>query len=75
MKEEAFLEYINQLLSTGEVAGLFTRDELDTVITDMRPVLKRERPGASAKLGCCAVMAQGGASGWQPCRELQLSGL
>lgn len=46
MKEEGFLEYVNQLLMTGEVAGLFPRDELDTILNDLRPAFKRECPGA-----------------------------
>ena len=46
MKEEGFLEYVNQLLMTGEVAGLFPRDELDAILNDLRPAFKRECPGA-----------------------------
>ena len=41
MKEESFLEYINQLLMTGEVAGLFAKDELDALLNDLRPSFKR----------------------------------
>ena len=37
---------MNQLLMTGEVAGLFPRDELDTILNDLRPAFKRECPGA-----------------------------
>ena len=40
IKEEAFLEYINQFLMTGQVAGLFTKEELDAMVNDMRPVAK-----------------------------------
>ncbi len=47
MKEEGFLEYINQLLMTGEVAGLFPRDELDAILNDLRPAFKKECPGAA----------------------------
>ena len=50
MKEEAFLEYINQLLMTGEVTGLFPKDELDTLINDIRPIYKAECPGRSSFL-------------------------
>ncbi len=42
VKEEGFLEYINQILSTGEVSGLFARDEQDTIVGDIRPIAKRE---------------------------------
>jgi len=45
VKEEGFLEYINQILMTGEVAGLFPKDEIDMIVNDMRPVMKREAPG------------------------------
>ena len=48
MKEEGFLEYVNQLLMTGEVAGLFPRDELDAIINDLRPAFKRDCPGAAS---------------------------
>ena len=51
IKEECFLEYINQLLMTGEVAGLFARDELDALLNDVRPIMKREAPGAHARGG------------------------
>ena len=44
VKEEAFLEYLNQILMTGAVAGLFPRDELDQIISDIRPIMKRESP-------------------------------
>lgn len=47
MKEEAFLEYINQVLMTGEVAGLFPKDELDLLLNDIRPIMKAESPGTS----------------------------
>ena len=45
VKEEGFLEYINQILMTGEVAGLFPKDELDLLVNDMRPIMKKEAPG------------------------------
>eukprot|EP00887_Chlorella_sp_A99_P001633 scaffold8.g1633.t1 len=46
VKDEAFLEYINQLLMTGEIAGLFPKDELDALLNDLRPTFKAECPGA-----------------------------
>ena len=46
MKEEGFLEYINQLLMTGEVAGLLPKEELESILNDVRPVFKRECFGA-----------------------------
>jgi dynein heavy chain len=45
VKEEGFLEYINNILTSGEVSNLFPRDEIDMITSDLRPVLKRERPG------------------------------
>jgi dynein heavy chain len=45
VKEEGFLEYINQILSTGEVSGLFAKDEVDAIIGDIRPVAKKEYKG------------------------------
>ena len=44
VKDEGFLEYINQLLMTGEVAGLFPKDELDVLLNDLRPIMKKESP-------------------------------
>ena len=45
IKDEAFLEYINQILSTGEVAGLFPREELDALLNDIRPLMRATEPG------------------------------
>jgi len=44
VKEEGFLEYINQILMTGEVAGLFPKDELDMIVNDIRPAMKKIEP-------------------------------
>jgi hypothetical protein len=63
VKEEGFLEYINQLLMTGEVAGLFPRDELDAILNDLRPAFKKECPGA-ASIAVPACTAARGARGW-----------
>lgn len=45
VKDEGFLEYINQILMTGEVAGLFAKDELDSIVNDVRPAMKLQSPG------------------------------
>ena len=45
VKEESFLEYINQILMTGEVAGLFPKDEQDMIVNDARGPYKKECPG------------------------------
>ncbi|CAK9824517.1 Dynein axonemal heavy chain 8 [Anthophora retusa] len=44
IKEEAFLEYINNILSVGEVANLFPADELDDILTIITPIMKAEDP-------------------------------
>lgn len=55
VKDESFLEYINQILMTGAVAGLFPRDEIDAIVQDVRPAMKRESPelarAAAAAIG------------------------
>ena len=44
IKEESFLEVINNLLSTGEVPGMYPKDEIEAVVGDMRAVAKKEAP-------------------------------
>lgn len=44
VKDEGFLEYINQILMTGEVAGLLPKDELDMIVNDIRPIMKAATP-------------------------------
>ena len=41
---EEFLEYINSLLMTGEVAGLFPKDEMNLMVADLRADFAKERP-------------------------------
>lgn len=41
IKEEGFLEYINNVLSSGVVAGLFARDEIDEICNDLVPIMKK----------------------------------
>ncbi|XP_034939850.1 dynein heavy chain 8, axonemal [Chelonus insularis] len=44
IKDEGFLEYLNNVLSVGEVANLFPKDELDEILTNLIPVMKAEDP-------------------------------
>lgn len=44
IKDEAFLEYINNVLSVGEIANLFPKDELDDIISLVTPIMKKEDP-------------------------------
>jgi dynein heavy chain len=41
---EDFLEYVNAILSTGEIAGLFTKDERDMMVSELRGPAKLEDP-------------------------------
>jgi dynein heavy chain, axonemal len=45
IKEEAFLEFINSILSTGEVAGLFPKDELSIMAAELRSDAIKNVPG------------------------------
>nr|WAW84836.1 axonemal dynein heavy chain C [Halisarca dujardinii] len=44
IKDEGFLEYMNNLLSSGEISGLFARDEVDEICGELIPVMKQEYP-------------------------------
>ena len=44
IKEEGFLEYLNNVLSSGEVSGLFAKDEIDEICGNLIPVMKKEFP-------------------------------
>ncbi|OHS96678.1 Dynein heavy chain family protein [Tritrichomonas foetus] len=45
VKEEAFLEFINNILTTGEIANLFSRDNYEALMGDMRPIFIKECKG------------------------------
>lgn len=44
IKDEAFLEYLNNVLSSGIMSNLFTRDETDEILQDLIPFMKKEHP-------------------------------
>ncbi|CDI77652.1 hypothetical protein EPH_0029460 [Eimeria praecox] len=44
IKSEGFLEYFNSFLSTGEISGLFAKDEMDSMVADRRADFIKECP-------------------------------
>lgn len=44
VKDEGFLEYLNNVLSSGEVSNLFPRDEIDEITNELIPVMKKQHP-------------------------------
>lgn len=45
IKDEVYLEIINSILSTGEVPGLFAKDEMLAMTADLRLDFLKDRPG------------------------------
>ncbi|KAJ3249557.1 Dynein heavy chain 5, axonemal [Chytriomyces hyalinus] len=44
VKEEGFLGFINNILTSGEVTNLFAKDEVIAIASDLRGALKKARP-------------------------------
>ena len=44
IKDEGFLEYMNNVLASGEVSNLFARDEIDEITNDLIGTMKKEYP-------------------------------
>lgn len=45
IKDEVFLEYLNSVLLTGEIPGLFAKDEIMAITADLRNHFIKERHG------------------------------
>lgn len=61
IRDLAFLQYLNQLLVTGNIPDLFPRDELDTLLSELRPAMKAAWPRAcfSGRCGTECAFATG----------------
>lgn len=44
IKEEAFLEYLNNIIATGFISNLFAKDEMEEMCGQLIPVMKKESP-------------------------------
>ncbi|KAK9891390.1 hypothetical protein WA026_014631 [Henosepilachna vigintioctopunctata] len=44
IKDETFLESLNNILSSGEIANLFPKDELDEIQSSLIPIMKKAQP-------------------------------
>ncbi|TKS79492.1 Dynein heavy chain 8, axonemal [Collichthys lucidus] len=44
IKDEAYLEYLNNILSSGEVSNLFAKDEIQEITQNLIAVMKKEFP-------------------------------
>lgn len=45
IKDEVFLEFVNSVLMTGEIPGLFAKDEIMAITADLRNSFMKERVG------------------------------
>ena len=44
IKEESFLEYVNNVLASGLASQIFSKDEQGEIVTELAPIMKRECP-------------------------------
>uniref|UniRef100_A0A8B9FAK4 Dynein heavy chain 5, axonemal n=1 Tax=Amazona collaria TaxID=241587 RepID=A0A8B9FAK4_9PSIT len=44
IRDESFLEYMNNVLASGEISNLFARDEIGEITQDLIPAMKKEYP-------------------------------
>ncbi|XP_026320150.1 dynein heavy chain 8, axonemal [Hyposmocoma kahamanoa] len=44
IKDEQFLEFLNNILSSGEIANLFAKDEMDEILNELTPIMKKLAP-------------------------------
>ncbi|KAM6444422.1 dynein axonemal heavy chain 5-like [Rhynochetos jubatus] len=44
IRDESFLEYMNNVLASGEISNLFPRDEIGEITQDLIPAMKKEYP-------------------------------
>ena len=44
IKDEGFVEYMNNILSSGEVSGLFARNEMDEILQELIAPMKTYFP-------------------------------
>ena len=45
IKDEMFLEKLNTVLMTGNIPGLFAKDEYLAIIGELQPIFAKEKPG------------------------------
>ena len=43
--DPVFLDYVNQQLSTGRIAGIFEKEDVDLIVVELRPAFKESNPG------------------------------
>lgn len=48
IRDVTYLDYINQFLLVGDIAGLFDREEMEAVLTEIRPAFREEIKSAES---------------------------